>query len=277
MTPPAQGSGLQDLVGRDLGTHVTRYEEPDAILYALAVGASAEEIELVYEERLEVLPTFALTFGLWALDAAAVAGAYDRRDTLHVGQDLVVHRPLGRRAEIEMAASIAEVWDKGSAALISVLVASDFFDASYTIFIRGAGGFGGARGASGAPEMPQCEPDVRTQASTTSDQAALYRLTGDLQPIHIDPSVARAAGFDRPILHGLGTLGCVTLALTRVFDHQPRVLDRALGTLCRARVPRREARHLVLEGGPQRRVHRDRRGKRGTHSRTRALRPVWLT
>jgi acyl dehydratase len=214
------------MTGRDLGLRIARYEERDAILYALSVGASADDTDLVYEERLRVLPTFALTFGLWALEEVAVAGAYDRRDTLHVGQDLVVREPLPRRGEVETAASVEAVWDKGSAALVVVRVAAASFDARYTIYVKGAGGFGGPRGAGAGATPPARKPDVRTRAVTTRDQAALYRLTGDLHPLHIDPEAAREAGFERPILHGLGTLGCVAFALTRALGREPDGLHR---------------------------------------------------
>jgi hypothetical protein len=205
---------------------VVSYDERDAILYALAVGATAGDIELVYEERLRVLPTFALTLGLWALEDVAVAGAYDRRDTLHVGQELVMREPLPPRGQVEMSASAEAVWDKGSAALVVVHVAAAAFHARYTIFVKGGGGFGGPRGSGAGGAPPEREPDVRAQAITTPDQAALYRLTGDLQPLHIDPEVARAAGFERPIFHGLATLGCVALALTRALGRRPDALSR---------------------------------------------------
>lgn len=212
---------LGTLVGHELGTHTTRYEERDAILYALAVGATASELDLVYEERLQVLPTFALTFGLWALDVVAQAGGYDRRDTLHVGQELEIRRPLPPRGRVVTTATVESVWDKGSAALLVVLVASEYFQARYTIFVKGAGGFGGDRGPRAETAAAPGQPDARASVPTGRDQAVLYRLTGDLQPVHIDPDVAHRAGFDRPIFHGLATLGCVALAMCRVLDIPP--------------------------------------------------------
>jgi acyl dehydratase len=213
--------GLGGIVGTDLGAHVAKYDERDAILYALAVGAGADRTELVYEERLEVLPTFALTLGLWSIEAVALVAGYDRANTLHVGQELTVSGPLPRSAEIRTTAAVEAVWDKGSSALVVVAVQSELFEARYTIFVPGAGGFGGERGPSGGGAAPERSPDVEARAETTPDQAALYRLTGDPHPIHIDPDVARAAGFERPILHGLATLGCVALSMSDALGRDP--------------------------------------------------------
>lgn len=206
-------AALGDLTGTDLGSQVVRYGERDAILYALAVGAPADRTELVYERDLRVLPTLAVTLGLWSLEAVSVAGGYDRTNTLHVGQQLTVAGPLPTSAEVDTTADVEAVWDKGSAALVVVRVRSDLFEARYTIFVPGAGDFSGERGPSGGGGAPDRAPDVTTRVQTTPGQAALYRLTGDPHPIHIDPAVARAAGFERPILHGLATMGNTALAL----------------------------------------------------------------
>lgn len=219
-------SGLGGLVGLELGSRVATYDERTAILYALAVGAAADRTELIYEKQLRVLPTFALTFGLWSLEAVAVVGGYDRTNTLHVGQELTVAQPLPRSAEIRSTAAVEAVWDKGSAALVVVRVHSEFFDARYTIFVPDAGGFGGDRGPAGGFGPPERPPDQRVRAETMPNQAALYRLTGDLHPIHIDPAVARAAGFERPILHGLATLGCTTLAISDALGREPEELTQ---------------------------------------------------
>jgi acyl dehydratase len=215
------GDGLGAIVGTDLGSHVASYDERDAILYALALGAGADRTELVYEERLEVLPTFALTLGLWSIEAVAVAAGYDRTNTLHVGQELTMLGALPRRAEVRTTAAVEAVWDKGSAALVVVAVRSELFEARYTIFVPGAGRFGGERGPSSRGAAPERSPDVRLRAQTTRDQAALYRLTGDPHPVHIDPDVAHAAGFERPILHGLATLGCVALSMSASLGRDP--------------------------------------------------------
>jgi acyl dehydratase len=211
---------IQDLVDRDLGTRVARYDERDAILYALAVGARPEEQSLVYEKDLAVLPTFALPLGLWAVWATGDLGAYDVATTLHVGQTLTVRDRLPASGTLEMRATVTAVWDKGSAALVDIAVSAESFEATYTIFVPGGGGFGGERGAR-PDAVADAPPDLHTTFASTENQAALYRLTGDLHPVHIDPAAAAAVGFPRPILHGLCTLGCVVLAAGRAVDADP--------------------------------------------------------
>jgi acyl dehydratase len=211
---------MLDLAGSHLGSRTIEYVERDAILYAIAVGARASDIDLVYEQRLRVMPTFALPLGLWATEEAGRLGAYDNKTSLHLGQELEMHRPLPRAGVLETQGVIAAVWDKGSASLIEVKVSSEYFDATYLLFAPGSGGFGGERGASSSPS-PAGDPDLRTRVATTENQAVLYRLTGDLHPLHVDPEVARANGFARPILHGLCTLGAVALEVTRAVGRHP--------------------------------------------------------
>jgi acyl dehydratase len=141
--------------------------------------------------------------------------------TLHVGQRLVTHAPLPRSGAIDMEATVSAVWDKRVAALVEIEVTSTFFDATYGIWVPGAGGFEGPRGPSAATDASPTPPDLREVVQTHPDQAALYRLTGDLHPLHIDPEVAQAAGFDGPILHGLCVLGAATLTLARAVGADP--------------------------------------------------------
>jgi acyl dehydratase len=117
-----------------------------------------------------------------------------------------MHGPLPANGQIEMRGRLANVYDKGQAALLEIEVSSSVFSATYNIFLPGRGGFGGERGAAAAPRET-IELVSETAFETDPDLAALYRLTGDRHPVHIDPAVAAANGFSRPILHGLCTLG----------------------------------------------------------------------
>jgi acyl dehydratase len=189
---------LNELTGVDLGLQNVEYSTRDAILYALAVGAPADRLDLVYERDLRVLPTYACALGLWAVEKTGDLGAYDRKRSLHASQALVMDRPMPCEGMI----------DKGKASIVNVVVESEVFTATYTIFLPGVGNWGGLPGPAAAASEPAPTGAIwRTTSRTTPDLAALYRLTGDLHPIHIDPEVARANGFDRPILHGLCTLG----------------------------------------------------------------------
>ncbi|MGX6511684.1 MaoC/PaaZ C-terminal domain-containing protein [Rhodococcus sp. SJ-2] len=199
-------STLADLAGTDLGKHTVIFDDTASLLYALAVGASAGDLDLVYERDQRTLPTYACALGLWAVEAAGRLGAYDSARSLHASQRLVVHEPLPTRGEVVMGGRIANVYDKGKASLVEIEVTASSFSATYNIFLPGTGGWGGERGPSAAKaELPAFS--ATDSFMTGPDLAALYRLTGDRHPVHIDPAVARANGFDRPILHGLCTVG----------------------------------------------------------------------
>lgn len=215
----ANTPALPELTGRDLGSRSVSYTERDAILYALAVGAGAGQLDLVYERDLRVLPTYGLALGLWAVEAAGALGAYDPLRSLHAAQRLEVHEALPPTGTLDLTGRIAAVWDKGKAAMVDIEVQCPQFTATYSIFLPGLGGFGGERGPSAAPTSPP--DDWHAEYPTSESLAALYRLTGDLHPIHIDPRVAADSGFDRPILHGLCTLGIAARAIAEAAGAHP--------------------------------------------------------
>lgn len=201
-----------DWIGRDLGSRTVHWDERDAILFALAVGARADDLDLVYERELRVLPTFGLTLGQWAPDELGSQGAFPIGTSLHGSQQLVVHDELPPSGRATLSARVDNVWDKGSAAIFDVSVSCDHFTAVWSIFAPGCGGFGGDRGP-GVAVAEALSP--ATSVRTAENAAALYRLCGDRHAIHIDPAAARAIGQDRPILHGLATLSTSVVALAR--------------------------------------------------------------
>src|SRR5699024_9816601 len=119
--------------GHLLGERTVEYHERDAILYALAVGAAPQDLDLVFEPRLKVLPTFGLTLAQWAPDVLADAGAFDNH-AVHGSQSLQVHETLPASGSLTMAARVSNVWDKGSAAIFDVEVTSRYFTATWSIF-----------------------------------------------------------------------------------------------------------------------------------------------
>lgn len=209
-----------DWTGHELGTRSVAYEERDAILYALAVGASASDLDLVFERRLRVLPTFATTLAQWAPDALGASGAFDTATAVHGAQRLLLRAPLPPRGAVTMSARVANVWDKGAAAVFEVTVDSEFFTATWSIFAPGCGGFGGDRGPS-RPPGPHRPADERFDLPTQANQAALYRLSGDRHGMHIDPDAAVAAGQPRPFLHGLCTLASAVRRLAAGLGAHP--------------------------------------------------------
>ncbi|MFD4181356.1 MaoC/PaaZ C-terminal domain-containing protein, partial [Rhodococcus sp. NPDC058514] len=214
--------------GVDLGTRTVSYTERDAIIYALAVGAKATELDLVFEEKLRVLPTFALTLAQWAPDELGSRGAFDTKTALHGSQELRVLAPLPRSGEVTLTASVGEVWDKGGAAVFEVLVECEYFVATWSLFAPGYGGFGGERGPS-KPAAPVGEPGLTVDLVTSENQTALYRLLGDMHHIHIDPEAAARIGQPRPIMHGLCTLAASTLPIARELGVHPADLVELSG------------------------------------------------
>ena len=164
---------LKDLAGHDLGTRTIAYDARDAILYALAVGASCDETDLVYERDLRVLPTYACALGLWAVEEAGGLGAYDRNMSLHANQSLELHAPMPRNGSFEARGRVAEVWDKGKAAIVTIVVECEIFTARYGIFLPGRGGWGGERGPS-----LRLRNGTRPGKAATRPIAAGRRFTG---------------------------------------------------------------------------------------------------
>ncbi|MBS9376283.1 MaoC/PaaZ C-terminal domain-containing protein [Rhodococcus sp. B50] len=214
--------------GVDLGTRTVRYTERDAILYALAVGAQATDLDLVVEDRLRVLPTFALTLAQWAPDELGARGAFDTKTALHGAQELTVLAPLPRSGEVTLSARVGEVWDKGAAAVLDVVIESEYFVATWSLFAPGYGGFGGERGPA-RTATPVGDPDLTTELVTWENQAATYRLLGDMHHIHVDPVAAARIGQPRPIMHGLCTLAASTLPLARELGVHPAELTQLSG------------------------------------------------
>lgn len=212
-------SNAHDWAGRALGERTVGYTEKDAILYALAIGAPASNLDLVFEDKLRVLPTFGLTLAQWAPDVLSEAGAFDNR-AVHGSQSLSVLKPLPRSGELRLNARVGEVWDKGAAAVFNIIVESEYFVATWSLFAPGFGDFGGERGP-GRPAAPSEAATGNTRVQTAANQAALYRLLGDRHHIHIDPQAATRIGQDRPILHGLSSLACATLGLAELAGAHP--------------------------------------------------------
>ncbi|KAJ8924435.1 hypothetical protein NQ315_007231 [Exocentrus adspersus] len=231
----------------------TSYEftNKDAILYALGVGASvakADELKFLYEqhEDFQVLPTFYVLPAMQAvfmsnnLETAIPGRTFSLTQVLHGEQYLEVIGELPQEGRLVSKAKVVEVLDKGSGAAVIINVDSfnengDLVLRNQTVtFVLGAGNFGGARNGTkivACLDKPKRRPDVSVTEKTSLDQAALYRLSGDANPLHIDPNMALVAGFDKPILHGLCTLGfSVRMVLGAFASH-----NAALFKACKVR------------------------------------------
>ncbi len=202
------------------------WDHKDVQLYHLGLGAglpATDPAELRYtlESRLHVLPSFATVAGagmgvVGGLSAPGVE--VDLAAVLHGGQALTLHRPLPVRGEALSTSRVAAVYDKGKAAVLVLRTEvadteGPLWTSDAQIYVRGEGGFGGDRGPADRPPAPEGEPDLEVERPVREDQALLYRLSGDWNPLHADPEFAKLAGFDRPILHGLCTYGMTLKAV----------------------------------------------------------------
>ncbi len=230
------------------------YGPKDCMLYALGLGfgqdpLNEDELAFVYEKNLKVLPTFALVQGYtpyWLRDAAT---GVTWNKVVHGEQGLTLHKPVRPQGTVIGQTRIIEAIDKGegkgalvfserriadkqSGELLAVL--------TQTTFCRADGGFGGPkdRKRREAPKphaLPERAPDLTCDLPTRPEMALVYRLSGDVNPLHADPDFAKAAGFPRPILHGLATFGVAGHALLRsVCGYDP---DRLTGMAGRFSAP----------------------------------------
>ena len=245
--PLHSAAGPLDAVGHTFTPTTTRYDESDLSLYALSVGAAADptdpaELPFVYElsrDGFRALPTYAVTFPFSVLwEILNVPGLkFNPALLLHGEQYLELRRPLPTSATLTNTARIANIYDKGSGALVllDVNTADEQGDVvafnRVSLFIRGLGGFGGERGpSSAAMPLPDRAPDATHRQRTTDNQALLYRLSsGDRNPLHADPAFAAAGGFERPILHGLCTFGFAGRAVLRHFAGNDPLRIQSIG------------------------------------------------
>ena len=202
------------------------WDEDRVILYQLGLGAGSpptdsRELSYAYEGDLAVLPSFGTIAASTSMAAISSARGVDINWALllHGEQDLEIARPIPRSGEVVSRPRIAHIYDKGRAALMVVEVTSTdrrtgelLFTNRASLFIRGEGGWGGDPGPKAGHQAPSRSPDHIVRSPTLPQQALLYRLSGDKNPLHADPAFAALGGFDRPILHGLCTYGIVCKA-----------------------------------------------------------------
>jgi acyl dehydratase len=213
-------------VGRTTPEWTVTWTDTESLLYAVAVGAGqadpAAELSLTTENTAgvtqQVVPSFAVVLGFG--EGLPDVGEYDPTRAVHAEQELELDGPLPASGTARVRTRVTDLWDKGRDAI--VWTETELTDAESGrrlslartgAFLGGAGGFGGDRGGSPTWELPDREPDHRIEFGTRPEQALLYRLTGDRNPLHSDPAFAARGGFERPILHGLCTYGFATRLL----------------------------------------------------------------
>jgi acyl dehydratase len=213
-----------DVIGKPFEALPFTYTQDQVILYALGVGAGVEELDFVYEKNLKVLPTFAVvTFMPSVFEIMKKAGV-NLRGLLHGEQEIELYRPIPTSGTVFTTGVCKSIYDKGDkGALFAVEFntrdekGEPLYRNVLTGWDRTAGNFGGYPGPKPEKIMPPegVPADFRLEYPTSVNQAALYRLSGDKNPLHIDPEFAKAAGVQKPILHGLCTYGFVGRAILK--------------------------------------------------------------
>jgi acyl dehydratase len=220
-------------IGADLGQKSFSWSSSDVLLYHLGIGAGSRPGDNLDPAALhwttdggdlQVLPSFGVvvpTFHETAAPSVAMPGVQiDLAQVVHGSQSITVRAPLPTSGSAILSTTLTDVWDKGKAAVIwqngvaRDEAGTELWTVRSSIFVRGEGGFGGDRGSSEAVALPDRAPDAETTYAVTPQQALLYRLCGDRNPLHSDPEFARAAGFPAPILHGLCSYGITLRELT---------------------------------------------------------------
>jgi acyl dehydratase len=209
-----------DAVGAKSEPTRQSWTSKDALLYAVGVGAGQEPLaELQYTTEnstdidQKVLPTMAVVLGGGG-GAFGQIGSFNMAMLVHGEQQISLHREIPVEGEIETVSEITGIYDKGKGAVVvseatSTLVSDGqpLFSKTMSAFIRGEGGWGGDPGPALEWARPDGDPDATVTYTTRPEQALIYRLSGDRNPLHADPKFAAMGGFDRPILHGLCTYG----------------------------------------------------------------------
>jgi len=226
---------VNNAIGCELNPLVYTYTERDVSLYALGIGAPADwldpsELKYVYElstEGFKVIPSFGVIYSgarIESILSGNIAGIeFNPMMLVHGEQYLEIKKPLPTSGTITSIPTITNIFDKGSGLLMVTDTTSRDENGDVLVitkssmFIRGLGGFGGERGTAEKVEIPDRAPDVVHEEKTLDIQALIYRLSGDVNPLHADPQMAAIGNFEKPILHGLSSFGFATRAIIKHF------------------------------------------------------------
>jgi acyl dehydratase len=207
------------VIGTKTEPIVFEYSWKDVVLYHIGVGANEKDLALVYEGApggLKVLPSFCVVPAMKAFPF--LGDNLEWSLMLHGEQVIRLSQPLAPQGRIIQVGEVLNIYDKGKGAVYRIRIKGwtekeeDVYAAEWSIFYVGAGGFGGDPGPKAERVEPPegVEPEFSISEKVAANQAAIYRLSGDINPLHLDLEAARRGGFDRPILHGLCTYGFAT-------------------------------------------------------------------
>ena len=212
-----------DSIGRKIGPVRKEYTWKDVVLYALGVGAGFDELEYCYEHQLKVIPSFSIASVFNFLAEVGMSSNADLSGILHGEQEIIFHNPIPTEGTLTTEGAITHMYDKGKDKGALVVANADTYHSNgqklftniFTLFCRKDGGFGGDPGPDETFEFPDRPPDFEEKVHPSPDQPLLYRLSGDIFQLHVDPDFARASGFEKPIMHGLCTHGYACRAVIK--------------------------------------------------------------
>ena len=241
-------------IGKPIGPMKKDYTWKDVVLYALGVGSGFSELDYCFEKNLKVIPSFAIALIFDVLSQATIDSGINLAGLLHGEQELIFHAPIPPQGTLTTTGKITDYYDKGKDKGALVVFKSEtvhdngqtLFTSIVTLFGRLDGGFGGQDRKTPPVVFPDREPDFVIEQTPSSDQPLIYRLSGDIFHLHVDPEFAKQAGFDKPIMHGLCTHGfaCRALIASLVPGH-PELVRRLTCRFSKTLYPGEPIRTLI--------------------------------
>ncbi len=252
-----------DSIGIPIGPMVKDYTWKDAALYALGVGAGFDDLDYVYEKQLKVIPSFSIGAVFDFLMAVATDSEANLGGILHGEQDIIFHAPIPTEGRLTTSGSITKMYDKGADKGALVIAEADTFHDSgaklftniFTLFCRKDGGFGGDNAPGEKVAFPDRDPDFVEEDRPSEDQPLLYRLSGDVFALHVDPEFAKSSGFEKPIMHGLCTHGFACRAVIKhLMPGEPQRMTRYRTRFSKTLYPGVAIKTLIWKDGEGRAV-----------------------
>ncbi|MBW1943501.1 MAG: MaoC family dehydratase N-terminal domain-containing protein, partial [Deltaproteobacteria bacterium] len=222
-------------IGKKIGPLTKEYSWKDVVLYAMGVGAGFDDLEYCFEHRLKVIPSFSIGSVFDFLASVGLDSEADLAGILHGEQDIIFHNPIPIEGTLSTEGEITHIYDKGPDKGALVKAEADTYHSNgqklftniFTLFCRLDGGFGGEDAPKEIMAFPDRPPDFEEKALPPADQPLLYRLSGDIFQLHVDPDFAKASGFEKPIMHGLCTHGYACRAVIKhLFPGEPERMTR---------------------------------------------------
>ena len=246
-----------DAIGKKIGPLTKTYNWKDVVLYALGVGAGFDELDYVYEKDLKVIPSFSIASTVNFPGEVIAASGINLAGILHGEQDLIFHNPIPPEGTLTTEGKITHYYDKGKKGALIVGESETYHDngkklftSIITLFGRLDGGFGGEDAPAVNIEYPDREPDFTVNALPSADQPLIYRLSGDVFQLHVDPEFAKMVGYEKPIMHGLCTHGYACRALiSSLVPGRPELVRRFACRFTRTLYPGEPIKTVVWKTG----------------------------